>query len=105
MFNDDEFGDYVIYNMTGRYKVFIDGRSDMNNKEVLEEHFKVLRFQQDWGKVLEKYSINYMLIRSDSAFSRFLAERSEWPLIYSDSIANISVRIIPENPRLIEKYI
>jgi hypothetical protein len=94
----------IIYNMYGRYKVFIDGRSDMYKHEVLEAYFKVFEFQQGWGKVLGKYSINYMLIRSDCAFTRFLAEWSEWPPIHSDSIANIYVRIIPENLRLIEKY-
>ena len=76
----------------------------MYKQEVLEAYFKVLGFQQGWGKVLGKYRINYMLIRSDCAFSRFLTGWSEWPLIYSDSIANKYVRIIPENLRLIEKY-
>ena len=29
MFNNDEFGDYIIYSAWPKYKAFIDGRTDM----------------------------------------------------------------------------
>ncbi|MRS01606.1 hypothetical protein EG832_00005, partial [bacterium] len=38
MFNNDEFGDYVIYAAWPRYKVFFDGRSDMYGSGRLKEY-------------------------------------------------------------------
>ena len=69
MFDDNEFGDYVIYNTAARYNVFLNDRSDMYDEEILKDYFKVLLFQQGWEKVFKKYGINYLLLRSDSAFS------------------------------------
>jgi len=34
----------------------------------------------------------------------FLAERDDWKLVYSDTVASIFVKNVPENRYLIEKY-
>ena len=104
MFNNDEFGDYMIYAAWPKYKVFIDGRSDMYGAGRIKEYFKVARMQPGWEKVIEKYNINWILYNADSPLSAFLAERKDWRLIYADKVATIFVKHISANQPLINKF-
>ncbi len=104
MFNNDEFGDYIIYAAWPQYKVFFDGRSDMYGTEMMKEYFKVTRIQPDIDNVLEKYKIDWIIYDSGSSLSVYLLQKKDWKLIYSDGVADIFVRDIEENQHLIEKY-
>ena len=104
MFNNDEFGDYIIYAAYPQYRVFFDGRNDMYGVEHMKEYFKIIRLGLGWEGVLEKYDINWIFFDADSLLSRYLLEREDWHLIYADRVAHIYVRDIPEYEYLIEKY-
>jgi hypothetical protein len=104
MFNNDEFGDYIIYAAWPGYKVFFDGRSDMYGSDRMKEYFKLTRLEQGWGEVISKYDIGWIIYNTNSALSSFLLERNDWKLIYSDKVANIFVKNSPENQYLVEKY-
>jgi len=104
MFNNDEFGDYIIYAAWPQYRVFFDGRSDMYGKEKMKEYFRIMGIEKGWEEVLAKYKITWIIFNTKSPLSSFLIERDDWKLIYSDKVANIFVKNIPENQYLIEKY-
>jgi len=104
MFNNDEFGDYVIYSSYPHYKVFIDGRSDMYGSKQLKEYFSVINFERGWEDILERYNIDWILYNSDSMFTRHLLKNSDWRLIYADNTSSIFVKNIPKYQALIEKY-
>jgi hypothetical protein len=104
MFNNDEFGDCLIYSAYPMYKVFFDGRSDMYGVDRLKEYRKIISFDQGWENILAKYRITWIFYDADSALSRFLLIHNDWKLIYADKVANIFVKNIPEYHYLIEKY-
>jgi hypothetical protein len=104
MFNNDEFGDYIIYAAWPEYKVFFDGRSDMYGVKRMKEYIKVVRIEQGYDEVFKKYNINWIIYNANSALSHLLLERDDWKLIYADKVANIFVKNIPENYHLINKY-
>jgi len=104
MFNNDEFGDYLIYAGYPHYKVHFDGRSDMYGSDYVKDYRKVVTLEKGWDEFLEEKEIGWIFYNSDSPLSRFLLERKEWHLIYSDGLANIYVKNIPEYKYLIEKY-
>jgi hypothetical protein len=104
MFNNDEFGDYIIYAASPQYKVFFDGRIDMYGTPRLKEYNKVTGFEDGWEQVLEKYHMNWIIYDANSMLARHLLGNSQWRLIYADKIANIFVRNIPEYQYLIAKY-
>lgn len=104
MFNDDEFGDYMIYALWPKYRVFIDGRSDMYGSARMKDYLKITYLKPDWEKVLEKYKITWIIYDTGSPLSRYLMERKDWKLIYEDKVADIFVKNIPEYKSLIEKY-
>ena len=104
MFDNDEFGDYIIYAAWPQYKVFFDGRSDMYGTKIMREYFKVISIKPGWDEVIRKYNMNWIIDSANSPLSLFLMERDDWRLIYADKVANIFVKNIPENRYLIEKY-
>jgi hypothetical protein len=104
MFNNDEFGDYIIYDSWPKYKVFVDGRSDMYGVDIMKEYLNVIRINPDWNEIVNKYNFNWIIYNANSSLSMFLMERDDWKLIYADKVANIFVKNIPENQHWIQKY-
>jgi hypothetical protein len=104
MFNNDEFGDCLIYSAYPMYKVFFDGRSDMYGPCRLKEYNEITRFGQGWETILKRYRISWVFFDADSALSRHLLIHKDWKLIYADKVANIFVKDIPEYRHLIDKY-
>lgn len=104
MFNNDEFGDYVIYAAYPQYRVFFDGRSDMYGAERLKDYMRVIGLETGWEKVIEKYDIGWIFFDADSLLSRSLYDRGGWHLIYADKVANVFVKETPEYRDVIRKY-
>jgi hypothetical protein len=105
MFNDDEFGDYMIYAASPEYKVFFDGRSDMYGDFWGEQYVAVARLRRpNWEEALEKNNISWIFFGAKTPLSMLLLEKKNWRLIYADSVADIFVNDIPENQALIAKY-
>jgi hypothetical protein len=104
MFNNDEFGDYFIYAAWPQYKVFIDGRTDMYGANHVKEYIKISQADAGWESLVEKYKVTWIVHDPRSALSKVLLEKSDWKLIYSDRVANIFVKALPENGEIINKY-
>jgi hypothetical protein len=105
MFNNDEIGDYVIYWLSPRYKVFVDGRLDMYGTRILKEYEKVISLEPGWRDVLLKYDINFVFYYTDSLLSRILASDEGWRRMYTDNVASIFLRNTPENAKVIARYL
>jgi hypothetical protein len=82
----------------------IHGKTDWRAKEKLKEYIKVTKFGPGWEDIIKKYEINWIIFDTDSALSRFLKERDDWKLIYTDKVASIFVRNVPEYFEIIQKY-
>ncbi len=104
MFNSDEFGDYLIYRGFPNYRVFIDGRLDMYGSDRLREYNRVVHFEKGWESVLDKYRVNWILFETESRFARHLLQNKDWALVYSDPVASIFVKKVPEHERLRAQY-
>lgn len=104
MFNDDEFGDYLIYAAYPQYKVLFDGRSDMYGEKHFAKYFKITRAEYGWEKVIEEFNIGWIFYDANSFLSRYLEERKDWHLIYADRVAHIYVKNNQTYKDLIKKY-
>ena len=104
MFNNDEIGDYVIYWLSPRHKVFVDGRSDMYGPPIMKEYFKVAYIEPGWKDVLDKYDIDYIFFYTDSVLVRYLLTDAGWRQIYTDNVASIFLRDTPQNAETISRY-
>ena len=104
MFNDDEFGDYVIYAAWPEYKVFFDGRSDMYGERWGKQYLAILKLQPGWEDIIAKNHFTWIFCGAGTPLSMVLMENKNWHLIYADKVAAIFVKDIPEYRSLIDKY-
>jgi hypothetical protein len=104
MFNDDEFGDYIIYAAWPRYKVFIDGRTDMYGAARVKEYVTLSSASEGWEALMEKYQFSWVIHGANSMLSKTLLARPDWHRVYSDKVANIFVKSLPQHEKLIAKY-
>ena len=75
MFNNDEFGDYIIYAAWPKYKVFIDGRTDMYGASRVNEYIKISQAEASWESIVEKYKITWIFHDPNSTFRSAFGEK------------------------------
>jgi hypothetical protein len=104
MFNNDEFGDYLIFAAWPAYRVFIDGRSDMYGAKYESSYFTIAQAQRGWKAELDKYNITWVIFDTESPLTAALHDQQDWQPIYSDRIATIMVKKTPGHTNLLAKY-
>lgn len=104
LFSDDSSGDYLIYRLWPKYKVFSYGSNDHAGIERFKAYEKVLRLKRGWEEVLEKYNVNWMVWPPQSAQAAIFEKDARWKLIYIDNASMIFIRNASQNQRWLEKY-
>lgn len=104
MFNNDEFGDYMIFTAWPAYRVFMDGRSDMYGERYGSDYLKIANVLPGWKETLKKYNISWVIFETESALTAALEDQRDWQAIYSDRVATIFVRKDPAHAPLLDKY-
>lgn len=104
MFNNAEFGDYMIFAADPRYKVFQDSRADVYGNENVNAYLDIANIRVDLETVFDRYRINWVIFNSDSAVVRYLRLMDDWVRIYSDQVADIYVKNTRQNEYWIRKY-
>jgi hypothetical protein len=87
VFAEDQWGDYLIYRLYPKKKVFIDGRSDFYGDEFGERYLDLLNVKYDWEKTLDKYSIDTIVISPKFALASTLKISRDWRVVYDDGIS------------------
>jgi hypothetical protein len=87
IFAEDEWGDYLIYQLSPLKKVFIDGRSDFYGDEFGERYLDLMNVRWDWQKTLDKYAIDTIVISPKFALSSTLKISPDWHAVYDDGVS------------------
>jgi hypothetical protein len=90
LFNAYNWGGYLVMNLP-EYLVFVDGRTDLFNDEVLEEWLDVVNAKEGWQHILDKWNVNLLLLQPDMKIVDQLSNKG-WQLVYSDQLAVVYVR-------------
>jgi hypothetical protein len=96
MFNFFDIGGFLDWQLYPQALTFIDGRT--YNQEVFMEHQVVTGAMPGWEKVLEKYGINYIVLKSMDSSGMILpivpalANDPNWALVFSDGLFLVFVR-------------
>jgi hypothetical protein len=104
MFNNDEFGDYFIYALWPKYRVFMDGRSDMYSEKLGNAYLTVANVLPGWKETLSRHSVSWIIFDTNSALTAALIDDIDWQPIYSDKVATIFVKKGIANKALLVKY-
>jgi hypothetical protein len=95
IFNQYEWGGYLIWKLYPRERVFIDGRSDLyglSNDLVVHEYLKAFTGSRDWREPLERYDIRLVLIAPNVPLATLLSQDTDWEQLYTDSRATLFSR-------------
>ena len=117
MFNDYNYGSYMLYRLYPDQHVFIDGRADVYEccemrdylTLAVNKHMDDSQYRQFLRSFWEKYDISYAVIVTTKhnvmrRIASLLATDTDWSLVFWDDDSQIFVRKNGKNDALIETF-
>jgi hypothetical protein len=87
IFTYDQWGDFLIYKLYPKTRVFIDGRSDFYGSTFGKRYLDILGVKYSWQQHLDEYGVDTVLMPADAPLSGALKESSRWHVVYDDGVA------------------
>jgi len=95
IFADDEWGDYLLFNLYPGHKVFVDGRSDFYGQDFEQKYYDEMTAKYDWEQYLNRYKVDTVVLSTTSALASVIKESRNWRPIYDDTVA-IVFKAVPK---------
>jgi hypothetical protein len=93
VFNQYNFGGYLVWSQGLQRGVFIDGRGDLyESAGILSDYLHIIEIQPDALSLLHKYNIQTCLISRGEPLATLLAEIPAWKQVYGDDVSVILTR-------------
>lgn len=89
MFNDFNWGGYLLYRLWPRELVFVDSQSDFYGESLMRDYETIMLAQNDWHSLLDQYQIEWALIPTNSPLADQLKNENDWTVVYEDPVAAI----------------
>jgi hypothetical protein len=90
LFNSYNWGGYLQWALP-EYPLFVDGRADLFQDEIISQWFRVALVQEGWQEVLDRWDIHLVLIERTWPVAEAL-KLAGWQLVYQDDFAVIYQR-------------
>jgi len=87
IFTSDQWGDFLIYKLYPKNRVFIDGRSDFYGSRFVEKYLDIVNVNYTWQRHLNEYGVDTVLLPTDAPLAGALKESSRWHVVYDDGDA------------------
>jgi hypothetical protein len=91
MFNEFDWGGYLLYRLWPEQKIFMDGHTHIYGDALSREYVAVMSRAPGGEGILAKYQIQWAVLRADNALVVVLIEAG-WREIYRDETAVILKR-------------
>jgi hypothetical protein len=92
MFNDFNWGGYLLFRLWPGNQVFIDSQSDFYGEALTREYAAILSGKGNWDAELSKYGVSWIIVPLHSGLAEAARASSHWRSAYEDSLALILVR-------------
>jgi hypothetical protein len=86
MFNEFDWGGYLLLKLTPRQQIFMDGHTHIYGEALTREYESVVTLGDGWQEILDRYDVQWAIVRADSSVARAL-ENDGWEIIYQDNTA------------------
>jgi hypothetical protein len=91
MFNDFNWGGYLLYRLWPNNKVFIDSQSDFYGEALTREYASTLEGADGWQATLSRYKVEWIVIPPSAGLAAKVRRSQTWYTAYQDSTAVIFV--------------
>jgi hypothetical protein len=98
LFNSYNWGGFVIW-AARDYPVYVDGRTDLYDDELLRVYLQTYFAQPGWDDNLDEVGINAVLVEPGTPLARLLDVDERWACLCSDEVAVVFVREDPLEAR------
>jgi hypothetical protein len=95
----DQWGDYVIYHLYPRQKVYVDGRSDFYGEKLGQEYVHLLQGNYDWRAIIERNGFDVALLPVEWPLASLLKMDADWRVVDDDKKAILFQRIRRQTAR------
>jgi len=92
LYNNYDWGGYLIWKLYPQYRVSIDGRADVHGDALVAESIEAYKGIGGWEGFLTRHSIRTVLVGPDAPLASLLQERCDWDKVYTDTHAVIFVK-------------
>jgi hypothetical protein len=95
LFNDFNWGGYLIGHLKAPYRVSMDGRTQVYGEETLRQYRALIFLEPTWRQLLARCAPDVILWPRKEPFARVVELMPEWTKLYEDDLAVIFVRRPP----------
>ncbi len=99
LFNDFDWGGFLIFRLTPKTLVSIDGRTQLYGEQILGAYTRTHYILNGWEKFLKSCRPDIVLWPRQSPLAQVLRELPKWRVVYEDKIAVIFERVEMERAR------
>ncbi len=91
LFNDYNWGGYVLWDLYPEYPSFVDGRTDVFTPQIFEDYIRLWNAQAGWDPLLESYGVDIVFLPPEAPLVDTLVHAG-WEESYRDGSAVILLR-------------
>jgi len=92
MFNDLNWGGYILYRIWPGKQVFIDSQSDFYGEALIRQYAEIFIADGNWDGELRQYNVSWILVSPKTNLAKAASTSPDWQMAYEDSVAVIYVR-------------
>jgi len=100
IYNLFDYGHFLIYKLYPKYKVFIDGRTELYGKDFFDDYLKTREANDQTIKTqFKKYNINTVILfgRDIYELAAYFYKNPDWALVFFSDESVIFIRKTPQN--------
>lgn len=92
MFNEFDWGGYLLLKLWPAYPIFMDGHTHIYGEALTKEYERVIALAPGWEGILAKYDVTWVIVRANTPLATALSETGKWQISYQDDTAIILAR-------------
>ncbi len=92
MFNDFNWGGYLLFRVWPQHKVFIDSQTDFYGEQFVRQYAGLMDAVPGWDALLAQYHVGWLLLSPSSPLAAAASRDPAWRVAYQDTTAVILVR-------------
>lgn len=92
IFNDYNWGGYLIWKLYPERRVFIDGRADVYSDAFLFDYISTLNAKPLWREQFQRFDIQTVIIEPRSSLATLLRQEKDWRTAFEDAGSVVFVR-------------
>jgi hypothetical protein len=91
MFNEFDWGGYLLLKLWPDQQIFMDGHTHIYGEALTREYEQVITLSPGWEKILKKYDVRWVIMRKNTPLIKVLSTSDNWKIAYEDTTAMILI--------------